>query len=146
MRTAEVLLFAAGAAAAAAATCDVRTFGAKGDNVTEDTAALQAAIDACSPGTVLLPPPGRYLSRPLNFSGRNGVAFLIEPGAELIAWPNVTTWNESGPFWPFLYTDGHETLTDVTISGGGTIDGQGWRWWPFLKTRAFAQQGWLRLI
>ena len=41
--------------------CDVTKFGAKGDNRTKDTAALNAAIAACAGGgTVLLPAPGKY--------------------------------------------------------------------------------------
>ena len=39
---------------------DVRDFGAKGDGVTDDTRAIQAAVEATSAGAVYLP-PGRYL-------------------------------------------------------------------------------------
>eukprot|EP01047_Picozoa_sp_COSAG01_P103133 COSAG01_NODE_32629_length_578_cov_0.822547_2_plen_115_part_01 len=49
--------------------CDVTKFGAKGDNRTKDTAALKAAITACSGGgTVLLRAPGKYLTAPFNLS------------------------------------------------------------------------------
>jgi len=45
---------------------DVRAFGAAGDGVTDDTAALQAAVDALPEGGTLLLPFGRYrVTRPV---------------------------------------------------------------------------------
>src|SRR5262249_47290156 len=43
-----------------AAVTDAKAFGAKGDGVSDDTAALQAAIDATHDGALLLP-KGRYV-------------------------------------------------------------------------------------
>ena len=42
---------------------DVRSFGAKGDAFTDDTAAFQAAFDACieGGGGDVLVPPGNYM-------------------------------------------------------------------------------------
>lgn len=49
-------------AAPATATHNVRDFGAVGDGATDDTAALQRAIDAAAPaGGVVFVPPGKYL-------------------------------------------------------------------------------------
>lgn len=48
-------------AAALAAIFDVRSFGARGDGVTNDTAAIQAALTAGAGGRVYLP-PGTYLT------------------------------------------------------------------------------------
>ncbi|WP_228990076.1 right-handed parallel beta-helix repeat-containing protein [Streptomyces sp. DH8] len=48
------------AAAAAPGWHDVRTYGAKGDGRTDDTAAIQAALDACEPGNSVYLPVGQY--------------------------------------------------------------------------------------
>ena len=40
---------------------DVRAFGAKGDGINDDTAAIQAAINSLTQGGVVLFPPGNYL-------------------------------------------------------------------------------------
>ena len=47
-------------AAAAANVVSVKTFGARGDGVTFDTAAIQAAVAAVTPGGTLHFPPGIY--------------------------------------------------------------------------------------
>lgn len=63
---------------------NVRSFGATGDGKTPDTAALQAAVDACARaggGTVLLP-PGNYLSGTVRLADR--VRLRIEAGAALL--------------------------------------------------------------
>ena len=50
---------------AAVSVLDARSFGAKGDGVTDDTAAMQAALDACSgqSGGIVLLPRGVYAVR-----------------------------------------------------------------------------------
>ena len=135
-------LLCSAVAVAALRTCDVTAFGAKGDNATEDTAALQAALDACTPGETVLPAPGKYLSRSLNFTGKSNIVLRIEAGATLVLWPDVATWNASGTFSDFLSNAAFHRaragtgarssswVSNVTVTGGGEIDGQGWRWWP----------------
>jgi hypothetical protein len=45
---------------------NVKNFGAVGDGETDDTAAIQAAVDARKPGQkVDIPPGAYYLSRPI---------------------------------------------------------------------------------
>jgi polygalacturonase len=119
-----------------AAPFNVRDFGATGDGKTFDTAAIQKALDACasSGGTVEFP-PGNYLSRPLTIHAQT--IFQIDAGAVLQASTNQMDFMKtpgdwlqakgSGEFIPFI---GGKDLTDVTFTGGGTIDGGGAVWWP----------------
>lgn len=64
----------------------VKDFGAKGDGTTDDTAAIQAAIDAGKPyststanGRVIYFPPGRYKVTTLDLSACHGV-YLVGAG------------------------------------------------------------------
>ena len=118
--------------------CNVRDYGARGDNATEDTLAIQRALDACSPGVTVLPAPGLYLSRALNLAGKSDIEVRIAAGATLMLWPHVDSWNASGVFMDLLSNAVFHPAagdvvaqrqvaitTNITITGGGVIDGQG---------------------
>jgi polygalacturonase len=127
--------------------CDVRSQGAVGDNQTEDTTIFDTVLQRCAK---LMQPvivrPGTYLVRPLQLFSNTDL--VLNPGAILVAWSGVG-WQNG---WPnsstavceassysrpqpvvmprlesLLWADNVENLT---IRGGGMIDGQGWRWWP----------------
>jgi polygalacturonase len=118
---------------------DVRQYGAKGDGTTLDTAAIQKALDECgrAGGGVVRVEPGTYLTRPLEL--RSKTTLLLEAGAMLkatdvpkdylpvgVSWEDILAGRSKGPFAHFL---SGKRLTDVTITGKGTIDGSGARWW-----------------
>ena len=137
-----IALLTVSAAAELLPSCSVFDFGAKGDNTTEDTAAVAAAISACS--TVRFPAPHTFLLRPVKLDAHDNLTLFIEPGATLTAWRDPNTYNHTQSISALLWSDGKRPcgggqcalpLDHFTLTGGGTIDGQGWRWWPFMKTR-----------
>jgi len=89
---------------------DVRAFGAKGDGATDDTRAIQTAIDSLprSGGTVVLP-PGNYRARNLLISDREGVR-LLGVGA------TIHLFGKS-PAPRYVGIQFHGTLRRVTIEG-----------------------------
>ncbi|MBP8302613.1 MAG: hypothetical protein KBE04_00640 [Phycisphaerae bacterium] len=115
---------------------DVREYGARGDGATVDTAALQRAIDACAKagGGVVRMPPGTYLSRPITLAGK--VTLQIDEGATLQATDRHADFMKTpgdwlsaqsgGDFIPFISA---KDCTDLTLTGKGTIDGNGQAWW-----------------
>src|SRR6516225_8576432 len=117
---------------------NVRDFGAKGDGTALDTGAIQKAFDACGkagPGTVKFS-RGVYLSKPLTIRNSN-TTILLDEGATLLASPVPSDFLKRGGDWlkakgggdfiPFLSgTD----LSNITVDGKGTIDGNGKVWWP----------------
>lgn len=124
-----------GAQGALLPSCSVTNFGAKGDNRTEDTQAVQAALDRCA--TIVFPAPGRYLIRSV-FLRHSDIAVVVEQGATVVAWGEIDTWNTTSPTISALFSQAPDLdpLTNFSMTGGGTLDGQGWRWWPFMKTRS----------
>lgn len=114
---------------------DVRDYGAKGDGATQDTAAIQRALDACglAGGGIVRFRAGVYLSRPIVIQGETTVE--LEKGATLQATTNQTDFMKTPGVWfkarssdfvPFI---SGKNLKDVTFTGGGTIDGGGGAWW-----------------
>ena len=74
------VLAAAFAQLAGAADFNVRDFGAKGDGVAKDTAAIQRAVDACAKdGGRVVVPSGTYLSGTVWL--RSGVELHLAKGA-----------------------------------------------------------------
>eukprot|EP00045_Choanoeca_perplexa_P005925 m.49800 g.49800 ORF g.49800 m.49800 type:complete len:399 (+) comp13368_c0_seq9:40-1236(+) len=127
LTTSFLLLTVAVLTTAAQSRCNVKSFGAIGDNKTEDTAALQKAIDTCD--HVVFTAPGIYLSKPLQL--HSDFIFEIEGGAIITMWHNISTFPR-GP--GFIWVNESVLTSNLTILGPGTIDGQGWRWWPYGKT------------
>ena len=78
-------------AAAAANQIDVRSKGARGDGKTDDTAAIQAAIDAIAAtgGTVRVPAGNYMIDAGRAISLRSNVRLEMAPDAQLTALPNT---------------------------------------------------------
>lgn len=116
-------------AAQPARVCDVRDFGAIGNGIVKDTAAIQAAIDACTPtgGTVTLR-DGIYLSGMITLA--SDITLDIAASAVLRGSQNPADYPDVSP--PFENTQlGNckkalvyaESADRVRVTGGGTIDG-----------------------
>ncbi|HLX71115.1 MAG TPA: glycosyl hydrolase family 28 protein [Verrucomicrobiae bacterium] len=114
--------------------CNIRDFGAKGDGVTLDTAALQAAIDTCTKdqgGTVLVP-AGTFVVGTVEI--KSNVTLHIAAGGKLLGTADGKQYHAADS----IPLQGDSTLEDgnvgliyaikaenITIEGPGTIDGNG---------------------
>jgi len=122
-----------GAQACAAQTvCTAQDYGAKGDGKTLDTAAIQKAIDDCAAkggGTVKLAGAAKFVSAPLVL--KSHITLDIAAGTTLEASTNHADFPEIEQF----HDKGRQSLLsatnaeDITINGGGIIDGRGESWW-----------------
>lgn len=137
MRIARAALFAllAQAAISRAAIFDVRTFGAKGDGKTLDSAGINKAIEAAAAaggGTVEIG-PGTYVTGSIRLS--SNITLHLERGAILQASSEGSAYDTPEPnAWDRYQDFGHshwrnsliwgENLNNVAITGGGMISGK----------------------
>ena len=105
---------------------NVRDFGAKGDNTTINTKAIQKAIDQCASkggGTVLFP-PGTYLSGTIELL--DNITLHLEARAVLKGSPNLSDYTNIGRTSEesrnnsFIYAI---EASNIAITGRGAIDG-----------------------
>lgn len=121
--------------AASPAVYNALDHGVVPDGTTKNTAALAAVIAQIKTagGGTLYFPPGRYLTGSVHLE--NNLTLHLEAGAVLLysgdptdsplvqsRWEGTTAWTHG----PLLYANGKE---NITITGRGTIDGQGQNWW-----------------
>jgi polygalacturonase len=108
-------------------TLNVLDFGAKGDGVTKNTAALQKALDACGEnggGTVLVP-EGVFLTGSLRLSANT--TLLLTPRTDLLGSPDIADYPLENTRWEGEFREGHRALlwatnaANLAISGGTII-------------------------
>lgn len=133
-----------------AAVCDVRAYGAKGDGVSYDTAAIQSAVDAAGAaggGEVLLP-AGTYLSGTVYL--KDGIDFHLAAGAVLLGSTREADYNR----WNFCpqnrksemeNTNGGHLLVavgcrNIVLRGPGRIDGNARFFAADARGRAYPRQ------
>lgn len=108
---------------------DVRAMGARGDGSTDDTKAIQAALDACAArggGTVVVP-SGTYQLRPIQIGSRT--TLQLDTGAVLKATTRLEDYPQESEHTSHESTRSGliraRNAVDVAIVGRGVIDGSG---------------------
>jgi polygalacturonase len=114
---------------------EANAHGAVGDGQTNSTKAIQKAIDACAKagGGVVQFKPGEYVTGALFV--KSNVNFVVGEGVTLLGsqedadYPSIFTRVAGIEMkWPaaLINVNGQK---NVRLSGGGTIDGRGKKWW-----------------
>jgi len=108
------------------------SYGATGDGQTLSTAAIQKAIDECfaNGGGLVQLPEGRFISGTIFM--KSGVTLELSENSTLVGSTNLDHYPVTIPEFR-SYTDNYtvrsliygENLSNITITGKGTIDGQG---------------------
>lgn len=125
-------------AAALPGVFNVRDFGAAGDGATVETAAFGRAVAAAvaaGGGTVFVP-PGRYLTGTIEL--KSHVTLEVSGGATILGSENPDDYPATKSVWgddremmaPLIYAADAE---NITVTGRGTIDGQGAIWWKRVR-------------
>ncbi|KAL5227590.1 hypothetical protein ABZP36_015855 [Zizania latifolia] len=107
--------------------------GAKGDGVSDDTKAFEAAwAAACKQGssTVLVPAELEFLVGPISFSGpycKPNIVFQLD--GTILAPTSAKAWGSGLLQW-IEFTK----LNGIAIQGNGVINGRGQQWWTYSDT------------
>ncbi|CBI39645.3 hypothetical protein VitviT2T_020790 [Vitis vinifera] len=108
---------------------NVRSFGAVGDGVTDDTQAFKMTWDtACQAesATLLVPHGHSFMIQSTIFTGpcKTGLIFQIE--GTIMAPDGPSSWPQgnSRRQWLVFYR-----INEMSMQGGGVIDGRGEKWW-----------------
>ncbi|KAL2501729.1 Polygalacturonase ADPG1 [Forsythia ovata] len=114
--------------AASTKTINVHNFGAQGDGSTDDTKAFQKAWEeACSSSSavnVLVPKGKNYLLKPITFSGPCKSEITIQIAGTLVASNDRSDYSKYGRHWLLF-----DSVQNLIVEGGGTINGNGNVWW-----------------
>lgn len=115
---------------------DVTAYGAIGDGATVDTKAIQAAIDACTLDCKVLVPAGVFKTGALWL--KSHMTLEIAKGATLLGSADAADYPYHYRLYDYstdqryyslinAHTRDYGSLTDIRITGQGTIDGNGWK-------------------
>ncbi|KAF8390456.1 hypothetical protein HHK36_024982 [Tetracentron sinense] len=107
---------------------DVLSFGAKGDGVSDDSKAFQAAWKAACKvewATVEIPSEFKFLIKPITIQGPCMPHLVLQIDGTLLAPPKIGAWPKSSLFQWINF----KWIHNFTIQGTGTINGQGSAWW-----------------
>jgi len=114
-------------------TFSVLDHNAKGDGKTDDTKAVQATFAAAAKakgGTVLFPAGRTYLTTAFQFASSN-TAMHVPLGARVVFDNNQKLYDGKHNL---IEADG---FSNIAITGGGIIDGQGAKWWACRDSGCF---------
>ncbi len=121
--------------AAAPAVFNVQDYGAVPDGRTKATAAFAKAVVACAAagGGTLFVPAGKYLTGSIQLE--SNLTLDLAAGTELLysgdpadsplvpaRWEGTNVFTHA----PLIYANGRQ---NITITGRGSLNGQGWNWW-----------------
>ena len=121
---------------AAGKVCDVKKYGAKGDGTTKDTVAVQKAIDDCTAGkgggTVEVP-AGTFVIAPISL--KSNMTLHLAKDAKLLGSPDMADYPKAlfarhPTVMPLV---GSINAKNISITGEGTIDGNGHIWWDYVR-------------
>ncbi|HKT01823.1 MAG TPA: fibronectin type III domain-containing protein [Rugosimonospora sp.] len=115
---------------------DVTAYGAVGDGVTVNTAAIQRAIDACPAGCTVRVPAGTFKTGAIWL--HSDMTLEVARGATLLGSERASDYPYHYLLYPYstderfyslinAHTWDYGSLRNIRIVGAGTIDGNGWK-------------------